>query len=183
MSDATTTPTEEISDKETPAENVTAKIIPATAGQAIAAVPRGERIVKLRIKGSESPVECHIKPLVMFIKEEVQRQLRRLTIIQNKLNGMQVAIKEQTDAMKKAYSKRDPEAAKLEADLEELYKQAEVCEQSARKANLTMAFAVCAIPPQPDGSGGTKPVKYEDVDWDNCEEIEIDRSSTFFLIA
>ena len=138
--------------------------------------PRSERKITLVLKDGTT-VTCQINPTLMWIKQKYKSTLRRQQIINSKLSGIEERRKALHDELKAASAKNDPSVAEIEKNLDTLYGQVAELEEQNKKMNYDLAGWSVHFPVVKD-----KQIKKEDIDWDSCDEVEINEAQRFFLL-
>jgi hypothetical protein len=138
--------------------------------------PRSERKITLVTKDGSS-ITCQINPTLMWIKQKYKSTLRRQQIINSKLSGIEERRKSLHDELKAASAVNDPKAVEIEKLLDELYTQVSELEDQNKKMNYDLAAWSVHFPVIKD-----KQVTKDDIDWESCDEVEINEAQRFFLL-
>jgi hypothetical protein len=138
--------------------------------------PRSERKITLVSKDG-SFISCMINPTLMWIKQKYKSTLRKQQIINSKLSGIEERRKSLHNELKAASAANDPKAVEIEKLLDELYTQVGELEDQNKKMNFDLAAWSVHFPVVKD-----KQIKKEDIDWDSCDEVEINEAQRFFLL-
>jgi hypothetical protein len=138
--------------------------------------PRGERRVKLVLKdGTE--IACMINPTLMWIKRKFKETLRRQQINNSKLVGFEERRTALHEELRKRSAENDPAVAEAESNLTTLYNDVAKIEDANRSMNFELAALSVHFPVVKD-----KQISKDDIDWESCDEHEIEEAQRFFLL-
>jgi len=170
MSSPEQTITSQITETPTPVNNEpSAPLLPE--------VPkRSERRVKLVLKDGLT-IECLINPTLMWIKQKFKEAVRRQQIIASKLAGIEERRKTLHAELQKASADNDPTLPEKEKALDTLYEDVAKLEEQNKKLNYDLAGYSVHLPTVKD-----KQVTKDEIDWDSCEEDEVMKAQSFFLL-
>ncbi len=138
--------------------------------------PRGERKVTL-ITTDGVTIECSVMPTLMYLKQQFKTIVRRQQIVASKLAGLESQRidlhKQLTDVIKT----KAENSEQVEKALEELYKEIDKLEEQSKKMNYELAGLCLHFPLVAEHA-----ITAENIAWDKCEESEVIKAQTFFLV-